>query len=98
MKIMKIPSTKSQIPNKFKCSKFKTDKMTARHRISHRNVLVIGTWNFDIVWNLSTVIWDFGAVSGKYNRFYLSLPPNEYTPPGMYLWPLQCNPRGRLQA
>ena len=46
--------------------------MTARHRISDRNVLVIGTWNFDIVWNLSIVIWDFSVVSGKSNRFYLN--------------------------
>jgi len=38
--------------------------MTAKHRISDRTVLVIGTWNFDIVWNLSIVIWDFSTVSG----------------------------------
>ena len=48
------------------------DKMTARHRISGRNVLVIGTWNFDIVWNLSIVIWNFSPVSGKSNRLYLN--------------------------
>ena len=53
-------------------SKFKTDSMIARHPISDRNVLVIGSWNFDIVWNLSIVIWDFSAVSGKANRFYLN--------------------------
>ena len=47
--------------------------MTARHPISDRNVLVIGSWDFDIVWNLSIVIWDFSAVSGKANRFYLNL-------------------------
>jgi hypothetical protein len=29
-------------------SKFKTDRMTARHSISDRNVLVIGICNFDI--------------------------------------------------
>ncbi len=46
--------------------------MTARHRISDRNVLVIGIWDFDIVWNLSVVIWDFSAVFGKANRFYLN--------------------------
>ena len=46
--------------------------MTARHRISDRNVLVIGIWDFDIVWNLSIVIWDFSAVFGKANRFYLN--------------------------
>ena len=46
--------------------------MTARHPISDRNVLVIGSWDFDIVWNLSIVIWDFSAVSGKANRFYLN--------------------------
>jgi len=27
---------------------------------------------FDIVCNLSIAIWDFSAVSGKRNRFYLS--------------------------
>ena len=43
--------------------------MTLRHRISGRNVLVIDIWDFDIVWNLSIVIWDFSAVSWKANRF-----------------------------
>ena len=62
---MKITSIKSQIPKNFQCSNFKTDKMAERHWISHRNVLVIETWNFDIVWNLSIVIWDFTATSGK---------------------------------
>jgi len=33
--------------------------------------LVIGIWDFDIVCNLSIVIWDFSAVSGKANHFYL---------------------------
>ena len=46
--------------------------MTARHPIGDRNVLVIGILNFDIVWNLSIVIWDFSGVSGKANRFYLN--------------------------
>ncbi len=46
--------------------------MTARHRISDRNVLVIEICDFDIVWNLSIVIWDFSAVIGKANRFYLN--------------------------
>ena len=45
--------------------------MTVRHRISHRNVLVIGTWSLDIVWNLSLVIWNFSAVTRKLNRLYL---------------------------
>jgi len=42
--------------------------------------LVIGIWpatssvesDFDIVWNLSIVIWDFSAVFGKANHFYLN--------------------------
>jgi len=46
--------------------------MTARHPISGRNVLVIGILNFDIVLNLSIVIWNFSGVSGKANRFYLN--------------------------
>ena len=46
--------------------------MTARHRIICRDVLVIGNWNFDIIWNLSIVVWDFSAVIGKSNRFYLN--------------------------
>jgi hypothetical protein len=53
-------------------SKFKTVRMTAIHPISDRNVLVIGIFNFDIVCNLSIVIWDFSAVSGKANRSYLN--------------------------
>jgi hypothetical protein len=28
----------------------------------------VGIWNFDIVWNLSIVIWDFSAVFAKGNR------------------------------
>ena len=46
--------------------------MTARHRIGDRNVLVIEIWDFDIIWNLSIVIWDLSAVFGKANRFYLN--------------------------
>jgi len=46
--------------------------VTARHRIIDRNVLVIGIWDFDIVCNLSIVIWDFSTVFGKANRFYLN--------------------------
>ena len=33
-----------------------------------RIVLVIGICNFEIVFNLSIVIWDFSAVSGKANQ------------------------------
>jgi hypothetical protein len=32
----------------------------------------VGICNFDIVCNLSIVIWDFSAVSGKTNSFYLN--------------------------
>ena len=32
----------------------------------------VGICNFDIVCNLSIVIWDFSAVSGKANSFYLN--------------------------
>jgi hypothetical protein len=46
--------------------------MTARHRISDWNVFVIGIWDFDIVWNLSIVIWDFYAVTRKSKPFYLN--------------------------
>jgi len=34
--------------------------------------LIIGICNFDIVCNLSIVIWDFSAISGKVNRVYLN--------------------------
>jgi hypothetical protein len=72
MKIMKIPSTKKQLSNKYQLSKFKIQNRQniARHPISDCNVLVIGFCNFDIVCNLRIVIWDFSAVSGKVNRFY----------------------------
>ena len=70
MKILKIPSTKIQIPNKLQWPKFKTNRMAARHRISVWNVLVIVIWNFDIVWDLSIVIWYFNSVLRKANRFY----------------------------
>ena len=40
--------------------------MTTRHPISDSNVLVIG------ICDLCIVIWDFGAVYGKANRFYLN--------------------------
>ena len=32
----------------------------------------VGICNFDIVCNLSIVIWDFIAVSGEANRLYLN--------------------------
>jgi hypothetical protein len=44
--------------------------MTARHRISDRDVLVIGIWNFDIVYDLNIGIWDFSGVCGKADFFY----------------------------
>jgi hypothetical protein len=71
---MKIPSTKIQISKNIndRNSKFKTDRITARHSKSDWNILVIGICNFDIVCNLSIVIWDFSTVSGKANRFYLN--------------------------
>jgi hypothetical protein len=33
--------------------------------------IIIGIWNFDIIRVLSIVIWDFSAISGKVNCFYL---------------------------
>jgi len=66
------PKYKSQTNTNDLNSKFKTDRMTARHTITDWNVLVIEICNFDIVCNLSIVIWDFSAVSGKANRFYLN--------------------------
>jgi hypothetical protein len=42
--------------------------MTAKHPISGRNVLVIEIWEFDIVWNLRIVIWNFSAIFND-NRF-----------------------------
>jgi hypothetical protein len=34
--------------------------------------LIIGIYNFDIIYNLIIAIWDFSALSGKVNRFYLN--------------------------
>ena len=34
--------------------------------------MVIGICNFEIAWNLRIVIWDFSAVSGKADHFYLN--------------------------
>ena len=53
------PKYKSQTNTNDRNSKFKTDRMTARHPISDRNVLVIGSW-------------DFSPVYGKANRFCLN--------------------------
>jgi hypothetical protein len=52
--------------------------MTARHRIGDQNVLVIGAWNFEIVWDLSIVIWAFSIIalkanSSNQNHFYLTI-------------------------
>ena len=44
----------------------------ARNPISDCNVLIIGICNFGIVCNLSIAIWDFRALSGQVNRFYLN--------------------------
>ncbi len=32
--------------------------------------MIIGCWNFGIIWNLGIVIWDFSAVSGKVDHFF----------------------------
>ncbi len=66
------PKYKSQTNINDRNSKFKTDRMMSRYPISDWNVLAIGICNFDIVCNLIIVIWDFNAVSGKANRFYLN--------------------------
>ena len=44
--------------------------MTPKHRIYDRNVLVIGIWNLDIVWDLNIAIWNFSGVSKKAHLFY----------------------------
>ena len=54
MKIMKISSTKIQISNKYE---------HAAQALAPR----VGICDFDIVWNLSIVIWDFSAVFWKAN-------------------------------
>jgi len=59
MKIMKIPSNKIQISYKYQ---------HAAQALAPR----VGICNFDIVCNLRIVIWDFSAVSGKANHFYLN--------------------------
>jgi hypothetical protein len=53
-------------------SKFKTGKIKAIHPKSDCNVLIIGICNFDIICNLSIAIWDFSALSGKVDRFYMN--------------------------
>ena len=53
-----------------------------RHPTSDGNVLTVGICNFDIVCNLSIVIWNFSAVSGKANRFY----PNWLALTLTFLW------------
>jgi len=35
-------------------------------------VLIIEILNFEFIWNLSIVIWNFNAVSGKSTGFYLN--------------------------
>ena len=47
--------------------------MTARHWIGDRNALIIGAWNFDIIWSLVFAIWVFRAISIKAICFYLNL-------------------------
>jgi len=41
---------------------------------------------FDIVCNLSIAIWDFSAVSGKVNRFYL----NQIELTSTLFWPMRA--------
>jgi len=60
------PKNKSQTNNNNQKSKFKTDKIKQSNDC---NVLVIGFCNFDIVCILNIVIWEFGAPSGKVNRY-----------------------------
>ncbi len=74
MKIIKIQALKykSQTNNNDRSSKFKTVKITAIHPISDWYGFVIRICNFDIVYDLSIVIWDFRVVYGKLNRFYLN--------------------------
>ena len=48
--------------------------MESQRLVSHDGkwLNIIGIYNFDIICNLSIVIWDFSAVSGNANRFYLN--------------------------
>ena len=34
--------------------------------------MAIGICNYDILYNLSIVIWDFSVVTGKANLFYMN--------------------------
>jgi len=43
----------------------KTVRMARRHPMRDATVLVIEIWNFDIIWNLSIVIWDLKGIPGK---------------------------------
>jgi len=38
--------------------------MALPHPIRDATVLVIEIWNFEIIWNLSIVIWDLKGISG----------------------------------
>jgi len=61
--------------------------MMVKHPTSDGNVWVIGIYDFDIICNLSIVIWDFSAVSGNANGFYLNQLELTLTFP--------CRPTGR---
>ncbi len=55
----------------------------------------VGICNFDIVCNLSIVIWDFSAVSGKANSFCLNQLELTLTFPCLLFCPCSCN-KGRI--
>ena len=72
MKIMKIPSTKSQTNTNDQNSKFKIGTMVVKHQLSDWNVSVIGISDLNIIWNLGFESWDFKFVFREANYFYLS--------------------------
>jgi len=72
MKIIKIPSTKTQTNTNDQNSKFKTSVIVAEHLLSDGNVSVIGISDLDIIWDLGFDNWDFRFVFRKVNCLYLS--------------------------
>ena len=66
MKIVKNPSTKKTKLKQMPMTKIQNRWNNARNPISDCNVLIIG------ICNLSFVIWDFSAISGQVNCFYLN--------------------------
>jgi len=71
-KIIEIPSTKCQIPNKSQWPKLKIQNMQNGHQTIDTSLECLGHWNFEFGYCLEFGYWDFRPITVVVNSFNLT--------------------------